>query len=299
MARSLPQNVYKKSGRYYLVRRESGKRKWYALTKIDDGVAALYRSLSEHECAPEGTVAHLLERYLAEGTAQLAERTRKDYANSARRLSRVFGKMPVAIIEPTHIAQYLHASAKAGAPVQGNRDISVFRSAFQFGLRLGLARFDPCARVRRNTEKPRERYVNDDDFINALDRATPAFRFLLWAAYLTGMRQGDLRELRKSQLSDEGIVVRESKRGKRIVISWSPALRAICDEAAQAAPKSEFVFSNTDGKGWSLWAVQSAMRRLEVDWTFHDLRAKAESDHATGLGLLARYKRAQKLTPVG
>jgi hypothetical protein len=39
------------------------------------------------------------------------------------------------------------------------------------------------------------------------------------------------------------------------------------------------------------------MRRLDVDWTFHALRAKAESDHAKGLGLLSRYKRARDLDP--
>jgi hypothetical protein len=39
------------------------------------------------------------------------------------------------------------------------------------------------------------------------------------------------------------------------------------------------------------------MGRLQVEWTFHDLRAKAESDHRKGLGLLARYKRAKQLEP--
>jgi len=58
------------------------------------------------------------------------------------------------------------------------------------------------------------------------------------------------------------------------------------------------VFTDTNGEPWGFWAVQSAMRRLDVDWTFHDLRAKAESDHATGLGLLSRYKRARNLEPV-
>ena len=38
------------------------------------------------------------------------------------------------------------------------------------------------------------------------------------------------------------------------------------------------------------------MRRLKVEWTFHDLRAKAESDSETGLGLLTRYKRARRVT---
>jgi hypothetical protein len=45
-------------------------------------------------------------------------------------------------------------------------------------------------------------------------------------------------------------------------------------------------------------AIQSAMRRLDVSWTFHDLRAKADSDHETGLGLMCRYNRARRLRAV-
>lgn len=36
------------------------------------------------------------------------------------------------------------------------------------------------------------------------------------------------------------------------------------------------------------------MRRLDVSWTFHDLRAKADSDHETGLGLMRRHNRARR-----
>lgn len=35
-----------------------------------------------------------------------------------------------------------------------------------------------------------------------------------------------------------------------------------------------------------------------TEWRFHDVRAKAESDHETGLGLMRRYTRARKLRAV-
>jgi hypothetical protein len=40
------------------------------------------------------------------------------------------------------------------------------------------------------------------------------------------------------------------------------------------------------------------MRRLNVNWPFHDIPSKADSDHETGLGLKRRYNRARLLKAV-
>lgn len=45
-------------------------------------------------------------------------------------------------------------------------------------------------------------------------------------------------------------------------------------------------------------AIQSAMRTLDLSWTFHDLPANPDSDHETGLGLMRRYNRARRLKAV-
>jgi hypothetical protein len=49
--------------------------------------------------------------------------------------------------------------------------------------------------------------------------------------------------------------------------------------------------------------VQSQVRRVRErlgkhNWTLHDIRAKAESDHSEGLGLLPLYRRVHRITPV-
>lgn len=298
MKLDLPPSVYEKSGRYYLVRRENGRQRWIKLTRADKGRHALYAELAKFEKGDKGTVGHLIDVYLAEGMNRLAERTREEYVRSARRLRSVFGHMPVALVEQGHIAQYLYKMECDGTSVAGNRDISTLRSVFQYGMRVGLCQFDPCRGVRRNPEPPRERYVTDDEFLEAIDKTTPAFALLMWMAYLTGLRRGDLIALRKSQVTDDGLKVRESKRGKRVIITWSPTLRALVDDALERWPDSEYLLNNTRGKPWKRYACNSALRRLKLNWTLHDVRAKAESDHKTGLGLLSRYKRSKTLTPV-
>jgi hypothetical protein len=43
-------------------------------------------------------------------------------------------------------------------------------------------------------------------------------------------------------------------------------------------PELTHVFAGRYGAPWTQWAVHSQMRRLNVDWHFHDLRAKAATD---------------------
>ena len=61
---------------------------------------------------------------------------------------------------------------------------------------------------------------------------------------------------------------------------------------------SDWVSTNRSALPWSMSVIQSAMRRLNVCRTFHCLRAKADSDHDTGLGLMRRYSRARHLRAV-
>jgi len=164
--------------------------------------------------------------------------------------------------------------------------------------RNGLVEVNPCRRVRRNQERPRSRYVSDTEFRAAFEATGEAFQDLLAVALLTGLRQGDLRTMRRDQVSKEGLTVTESKTGRVRLIEWSDALRFFVTRAMSRAPESPYVLTNARGQPWGMWAVQSAMRRLGVDWRFHDIRAKAESDHAQGLDLLPLYRRAKRYKPV-
>ena len=123
----------------------------------------------------------------------------------------------------------------------------------------------------------------------------------MWAAYLTGFRQKDLIDLRKSDLTPDGIEVHQSKDGKHIIMGWTESLRKIVRRGLER-PNCNYVFTNQSGQKLTKSSVQCAMQRMKaktsLTWRFHDLRGKAESDHATGLGLMTRYKRAKRLEAV-
>lgn len=155
---------------------------------------------------------------------------------------------------------------------------------------------NPCKGVRRNPQPPRTRYVEHAEYKTALEGAPEAFQDFMEALYLTGLRQSEIRTLKKSQLTAERITLREPKTGKLVVVEIGDRLRPVLLRACSRTPNSPYVFTNTQGGPWTVWAIQSQSRRLtKTDWTLHDVRGKAETDSASGLGLLPLYRRARRI----
>jgi integrase len=159
--------------------------------------------------------------------------------------------------------------------------------------------------------------VSDSEFLEAFEAAPEPLQDALALALLTGLRQGDLRALRRESVAEDGLRVTESKTGKRKVVGWSDALRFFVRRALarqdvlasrpadprkhrQARAVSDYVLTNKFGEPWTMAGLQTAFKRLGTDWHFHDLRAKAASDAehnilGHGAGMLGVYVRHQKV----
>lgn len=300
----LPPRVRVKNGAYHYDcgRDAEGVRRWKKLSRIQEGEHALYKALANATSIRVRTLDSLFDGYLGSETfRQLAGSTQRDYLGYIHRTLRpVFGGCEPDEVEAGHVAQFLQRRLEAGAAVVANREAACLSSVYNFGQRAGLCRSNPCRGVRRNPQPPRTRYIEHDEFKQALDGAPAEFQDFMAALYLTGLRQIDLRRLRKSQLEAGRIVVRESKRGKLVAIEITEALRYFLTRACSRSPESPFVFTNSHGEPWTVWAIQSQSRRLKgkTDWTLHDVRAKAETDSESGLGLLPLYRRARRIKAV-
>lgn len=301
----LPPRVRAKNGAYHydLGRDDTGRRRWRKLCRISDGDHALYKALADVTSDRTRTLNGLFDAFLAKGIAQLAPATQRDYIGYINRSLRpVFGECAPDEVTSGHISQYLQRRLEGGSAVVANREIACLSSVYNFGMRRGDCESNPCRGVRRNPQPPRTRYIRDDEFTKAFNAAPEAFQDLMAALYLTGLRQGDIRELKRSQITPQGIRIEQSKTGKVVIVEMSEALRYFIVRAQTRAPHSPYVFTNTQGEPWGVWAIQSQVRRLRSivghDWTLHDIRAKAESDHKVGLGLLPLYRRAQRIRPV-
>jgi integrase len=306
--KQLPEKVYIKHGRYYydLGRDENRRRKGRALSRVSEGEHALYKALARIHSPNAKTVADMLDSFLAEGMNNLSPATQRDYLGYIRRALRpAFGDMDPADVKPSDIAQYLEFREQGGAGVVANREVACLSSAFNFAMRRGWVELNPCRGARRNREKPKDRYVRDEEFLAIFNPAPVALQDYLAVLYLTGLRPGEVRSLRTSHITPEGLRIEESKTGKVRLIEWSEALRFFVLRANSRAASSTWLLTNSRGEPWTEWAVYSALRRIRDElgpdapqWAPHSLRAKAESDSKGGLGLLPLYKRMRRTKPV-
>lgn len=297
----LPPRVRVKNGAYHYDcgRDETGKRRWKKLARISEGEHALYKALASVTRPAVRCLDDLFDKYLASETFRSrAPATQRDYAGYIRRTLRPWGGdcEPDGITQGD-VAQLLQRRLEAGSPVVANREVACLSTVYNYGMRAGECQTNPCKGVRRNPQPPRTRYVDHAELEAAMVGASEEFKDFVAALYLTGLRQGEIRTLKKSQVTAERITLREPKTGKLVVVEISDRLRVHLMRAMSRTPESPYVFTNTQGGPWTVWAIQSQARRMtKTDWTLHDVRGKAETDSATGLGLLPLYKRARRIT---
>jgi integrase len=297
---SIP-GVVEKDGRYYKII----KNVWHKLSRIDEGVNALHRALYELDPSRPGTLSELMNFYRAAGMDQLKPATRADYEKILRRLEHHFGRMRIGSLRSSQVAVFLEARRRRGrGATRANREFAVLSAVHKFGMRQGWVEVNPCHGVSRNTEKPRKRYVTNEEFLAVFERSPAHFQDLIAVAYLTGFRMTDIINLKRAEhLKPEGIVFVESKTGKLHKQKWSDAVRFFVRRAMENNPSSEYVFTNAHGNPWGQWAINSQMRRLKAPWAFKDLRAKGQSDaeHSVlghGAGMERLYRKVINTRPV-
>lgn len=295
----LPPKVHERHGRYFYVHQN----KWNPLSRVDEGATALYTALQDFTSDRPATYGQLMMLYIARALPELRPATQPEYIRIINaRLQHHFGHLILNTLEPMHVAQYLEMRKTEGAAIGGNRERAVLGSVITWGMRFGWCVSNPCHGVRRNREAPSRRYVTDAELKGVIDRAAPPLQDLLAVAFLTGLRQGDLRTLTRANITDKGIELRQSKDGKLREMPWSLALKYFVDRAL-ARSQTEFVFVGEKGRPWSMDGLQSAMRRLDPGFRFRELRPKAASDAAHNvLGhsaqMLATYIRRTVVKPV-
>jgi integrase len=272
---SIP-GVFEKDGRYYKVIQN----KWHSLSRIDEGQSALLRAVYELDPARPGTIGEMINVYRAAGMDGLSKSTQARYGLILTRLGHHFGKMKIGALKPSHVAVFLEKRRKAGrGSTAANREFAVLSSVHNFGMRQGWLEANPCIGVRRNPESPRKRYVTNEEFLAAFEKSPEPFQDLISFAYLTGIRQTDVINLKRAEhLRPEGIVFVESKTKKLHKQAWSDAVRFFVRRAMERFPEADHVFNNRFGQQWTVWAINSQMTRLEAPWAFKDLRAKSQSD---------------------
>lgn len=281
----LPERMYLRSGRYYYV---TPVGKWIALSKLYPEAMRKYADLIDDHMAVN-TIGDLIARYMKEVAPTKAENTFKIQLRQSKYLQAAFGHMRPDQLDQRGVYKYIDERSKK-APVGANREVALLSHMFKKAIRWGFADNNPCIGVERNTEKPRERYIEDQEYLAFKAFAGDQISAYMDFKYATALRRCDILRIRLDQLKDDGIHLTVSKTNKRTVIEWTDNLHIAVDavRALRTRIGSLYLFSTRKGLPYtddgfsSIW--QRKMRKaleegvLLERFTDHDIRAKTASD---------------------
>lgn len=282
--KDLPARVYMKHGAYYFV---DTSNKWHPLGKEYGPAMQLWAAMLQPATGKQRMSA-VMDAYIKEQLPARKPRTQQDYLASIALLRPVFGNMWPEDIEPKHIYAFMRLR---DAPVRANRDVAVLSNVMTQAIRMGLINRNPCKEVRRNEENPRTREVLDSEIAAFLPHCPDWLKAYVRLKLLTGLRQGDMLNIRLDQLRDDGLFVHTGKRGKRLLFTWTPILKDAIDtiKAFRHRVSSLYLInSERDGTRLSASGFKSAWARAmakaieanSLDETFaeNDLRAKVATE---------------------
>ena len=171
------------------------------------------------------------------------------------------------------------ANGKPRADATVNREMAVLKhmlnKAVEWGM-LDASPFRKGARLTFRENNQRHRYLTEEEIERLLNACSPHLRPIVELALHTGMRRGELLNLRWDQIRNGFIYLTETKSGKARQIPLDDRAAQVLKELRQKNQlKSPYVFCDSQGK--RLHEVKrsfaSACRRAGIEnFRFHDLR---------------------------
>jgi len=292
------------NGNYFVYRPiRNGKR--YKLCPADgsrrDVLLAYDRILSELEGS--FNVRSLVEEFCAtEEFKALSSRTQLDYGYYKSEVVLAFGKMSPDAIQTHHIVQWRNLLVKKrDSVVQGNRHVSFIGTVLRYAREQGYLTGTPSQGIKKLKERKRTRYVTHHEYATIYKHAMPQLQVAMELSYLCMARITDVINLKRSQLSPEGITIVQSKTGKAQLKQWSPRLQQAVNQALKLPIKenrvSIFLIHKVNGSNYQVRGIQRQFEQAkehsvnecnfdsvsQMDIHFHDLKAKSISDQEGSL----------------
>jgi integrase len=251
----LEPRVYPKHGAFYYVHRNDANRngRWERLG-TDKEKANERARLYNDTAGTYGTMAYWLDMFIADceqrvvaGT--MAERTVENYRAAVVPLKTYFEPpMLPTDIEPNHVQDFLDIGAKAGHPIEANRQKTCLSSCLSWLIRTGKSpglKVNPCFRVsgiKRNPESARDRYVPDDEYQDVYSEAAPQVKAMMELTYRTLQRpESDILDWTVANITAKDgariLRVKQSKTGKVVDIALESDLDALLRKLTGDVPK--------------------------------------------------------------
>lgn len=306
-----------RSGRIYYYY-DTGGRPRKEIPLGPDYIAAVQKWAElERERAPTGlsgliTFRKAAQRYVREVLPTKAARTQADNLKELEYLYEYFEDAPLSEIEPHHVRlyftwrkekalEYYAKNPNRKVPdnpghVRANREIALFSHIFNFARETGLTSLpNPSAGVRKNRERSRDVYVEDDLYQKVWTEADIPTREAMDLAYLTGQRPGDAVRMDERDIRDGFLFVTQNKTDQPIRMQIIGELKILIERIRTRKRQYKVISTRliVDEKGRAL--SQSAIHQrftkarkaagIDLEsFQFRDLRAKAGTDTADTSG---------------
>lgn len=278
----LPRRMYgPKHGSYWFVDR---KNVWHKLG--GDYSLALKRYAGFHETIGKETIGALITSYEIEVLPKQAPDTIIARKKEFKWLRPVFGHMLPKDLEAHHAWRYFQ---ERGANRTARKEVSALSAVMTWARREGVVRENPILKVGFPTSKPRDRYVEDAEYVAVRSTSTLMVAYAMDISLITAARQKDILGLDRKQVTAGKLNIAQSKTGKKINYPFVGSLEETIEAALAVGPQvRQYVIVNRQGRRYTRDGFQSQWQRgmkkalrlklIESSFTYHDIRAKSLSD---------------------
>jgi len=228
------------------------------------------------------TVSQILDRYERDCLPQLAPRTARNYVRHIAFLKQRFGDRIASELKPKDFGPFIAEKNGKRGQVQRVRQLAVLSAAFTQAVSFWYVLDHNVLReVKRPKRPPRDRLIEDWEFEAVRAGAPLRVQLMMDLALRLGQRQGDLLDLKWSQIHDGYVHLQQGKTGKRLAIQLTPELKRIFGKCWLLPNRGEYVITREMGGRYTsagfraLWqrTINSYCRRGGKRFTFHDVRA--------------------------
>jgi integrase len=252
-----------------------------------------------------------LDDYRNEGKRSLRvnSETGEEYVDSLPHLDRFFGYhkagdkgVKVSRITVDAIARFKNERREAKAsPGTINRSLAALRRMFKLAQEAGKLLAAPPVKLFSEPEQPRAGFLEIEDYQKLYDALPEHVRPLFQIGYYTGMRLGEIVNLKWDRVSLANKTIRlepqDTKNKTSRLIPLIDGLPELLEGIRRKNPKADYVFLGRDGdqigsfrKAWTAACVRAGVKtkldgqeitsHFEKDGTyrgflFHDLRRSA------------------------
>lgn len=218
--RELPACVYLRHGSYWYVK--AGK--WTNLgADLKTALAEYARRISTSAAG----MAALIDLAMPSITATVAAGTKASYRYTTKTLAAIFAEFAPQEVMPKHVAQMRRAYLTR--PTTGNHLISLLRQIMAYAVEEELIDYNPCIGIKPLPSGKRDRLISSAEYELIYAQSSPRLQCVMDMARLTGQRVNDVIGIKRSQLVEEGISFIQQKTGAKLIVAWSPDLRAVVD----------------------------------------------------------------------